>query len=340
MTIRDRGAIHNKAQESLANAKGDPKKILLIYLGIVTALSVAVAVFSVVLSNRIDETGGLSNMGLRSVLSTAKTVLPIAQALVLLGLKVGYNTVALRISRGESVSEQTLFGGFRRFFPLLRAELLLGFLYTAAAILAAYAGAYLFLMLPVSEAFHDVFTPLMESATALGGTITLDEVTMAAVTDAMMPMMWIFTGLFLLLFIPLHYRYRMMIYRLIDQPRPGALRALHESRAMMHRNRISLLKLDLSLWWFYLLRMLITVVCYADMLLPLVGVTLPWSEAVSYLILTGLSLALQFVVYYFFMNRVSVTYATAYETLLQQLNPQANSETPQTSTNVPWQNQY
>ena len=69
MTIRDRGAIHNKAQESLANAKGDPKKILLIYLGIVTALSVVVAVFSVVLSNRIDETGGLSNMGLRSVLS-------------------------------------------------------------------------------------------------------------------------------------------------------------------------------------------------------------------------------------------------------------------------------
>lgn len=340
MTIRDRGAIHNKARESLANAKGDPKKILLIYLGIVTALSVVVAVFSVVLSNRIDETGGLSNMGLRSVLSTAKTVLPIVQSLVLMGLKVGYNTMTMRIARGESVSEQTLFGGFRRFFPLLRAEILLGFLYMAAGMFAAYAGAYLFVMLPVSKVFQDIVTPLMESATTLGGAITLDEATMAAVVDAMMPMLWIFLGLFLLLFIPMKYRYRMVIYRLIDQPRPGALRAIHESRIMMHRNRFALLKLDLSFWWFYLLQLLITVVCYGDVILALVGITLPWSAAVSYLVLLGLSLVLQLVVYYFFMNRVSVTYATAYETLLPQLNPQANSETPQMSTNVPWQNQY
>jgi hypothetical protein len=35
-----------------------------------------------------------------------------------------------------------------------------------------------------------------------------------------------------------------------------------------------------------------------------------------------------------------VTYATAYETLLPQLNPQANSEKPQIPTNAPWQNQY
>ena len=43
MTICDRGAIHHKAGQSLAEAKGEPKKILLIYLIVITVLSLAVA---------------------------------------------------------------------------------------------------------------------------------------------------------------------------------------------------------------------------------------------------------------------------------------------------------
>ena len=58
MTIRDRGAIHYKAGQSLAEAKGEPKKILLIYLIVITVLSLAVAGLSVLLSNRIANTGG------------------------------------------------------------------------------------------------------------------------------------------------------------------------------------------------------------------------------------------------------------------------------------------
>lgn len=337
MTIRDRGAIHHKAGQALANAKGEPKKILLIYLAVVTVLSLAVAVLSVALSNRISNTGGLSNMGLRSVLSTAKTVLPLVQSLVLLGLELGYATMALRICRGEAVSQETLFGGFRRFFPLLRARILQGFLYFAAAMASVYLSAYIFLMLPASEAFYEVFSPIMESATALGGAITIDEAAMAAVTAAMTPMLWITAAVFLLLFVPLHYRYRMMVYRLIDQPRPGALRALHESRGMMRRNRIALFRLDLNFWWFYGLQVLITTLGYGDMLLPMVGITLPWSETVSYFLFMGLSLAAQFAVYYLFMNRVAVTYAAAYETLLPK---EQEAQKPPKPTAVPWNDQY
>ena len=103
MNIRDRRAIHRSAANSLAQAQGEPKKILLIYLAIVTVLSLTGSVVSVLLSDRIANTGGLGNMGLRSVLSTAKTVLPLIQSLVLLGLEVGYCDVGLRISRGESL---------------------------------------------------------------------------------------------------------------------------------------------------------------------------------------------------------------------------------------------
>ena len=108
MNIRDRRAIHHAAGQSLANAKGNPKRILLIYLGIITAFSLASSLVSVLLSNRIADTGGLSNMGLRSVLSTAQTVLPLVQSLVFLGLEMGYCIVALRIARGEEFSQDTL----------------------------------------------------------------------------------------------------------------------------------------------------------------------------------------------------------------------------------------
>ena len=334
MNIRDRSAIHQTAEHSLANAKGDPKKILLIYLAIITGLSLAVAGVSILLSNRIADTGGLGNMGLRSVLSTAKSVLPLVQSVILLGLEMGYYTMALNITRGEQISNDTLFGGFRCFFPLLRAQILLSFLYLGLGLLAVYPGAYIFLMLPISEGFYEVLTPIMESASQLTGTVTIDEASMIAVSEAMEPALWIMGGLFLLLFIPTSYRYRMVTFRLIDQSRPGALRAMRESRAMMHRNRFALFRLDLSLWWFYALQGLTVALCYSDMLLPMFGITLPWSESVSYFVFLCLSLLVQFVVYYLFMNRVSVTYAAAYGALLPK-------EQPKEPTPVnPWQNQY
>jgi len=338
MNIRDRQAIHQAAGRSLENANGDPQKILLTYLGIVTGLSLIVAALSVLLTGRIESTGGLSNLGLRSVLSTAKTVLPLVQSLVFIGLELGFATVALRIVRGESVSNDTLFGGFRRFLPMLRAQILLGMLYLGAGMLSVYTGVYLFLMLPMSEGFYEAIMPMMESATA-GGVLTIDEPLMAAATEALMPSMWIFALVFLLLFIPMHYNYRQVTYRLVDQQRPGALRAIHESRVMMRRNRISLLKLDLSLWWFHLLQAVIMLIAYLDVLLPMLGVSLPFSGTVSYFLFLALSLGLQFAAYYFCMNKVAVTYATAYETLLPKEKPETPAPAPVPTAN-PWQDQY
>ena len=334
MNIRDRSAIHHNAGQSLASAKGDPKKILLIYLAVITGLSLAVAGISILLSNRIANTGGLGNMGLRSVLSTAKSILPLVQSVILLGLEMGYYTMALNITRGEPISNDTLFGGFRCFFPLLRAQILLSFLYLGLGLLAVYPGAYIFLMLPISEGFYEVFTPIMESASQLTGTVTIDEASMIAVSEAMEPALWIMGGLFLLLFIPTSYRYRMVTFRLIDQSRPGALRALRESRAMMHRNRFALFRLDLSLWWFYALQGLTIVLCYGDVLMSLLGISLPFSETVSYFVFLCLSLLVQFAVYYFFMNRVAVTYATAYGALLPTEQPKEPAPVN------PWQDQY
>ena len=121
----------------------------------------------------------------------------------------------------------------------------------------------------------------------------------------------------LVLFVPVYYNYRMTSFCLADDPRHGALLALHRSKIMMRRNRFDLLKLDLSLWWFYLLQLLISVICYGDVACGMLGIQLPWSGEFSSYFFFVLSMILQLVTYYFLMNRVSVTYAVVYESLRQ-----------------------
>ena len=82
---------------------------------------------------------------------------------------------------------------------------------------------------------------------------------------------------------------------------------------MMRGNRRNLVRLDLSLWWYYAAVFGATMVCYGDMILPSLGITFPWSETVSYFLFFLLYLALQLAVYYFLCNRVNVTYALAYD---------------------------
>ena len=121
--------------------------------------------------------------------------------------------------------------------------------------------------------------------------------------------------LFLLLFIPPCYRYRMVTYRLIDQPRPDARRAMRESRAMMHRNRFALFRLDLSLWWFYALDALALLISYVPMILSLLGISLPMSDGVSEYLFLGIYYVLVFLVHVWLRNYCEVVYVKAYDRL-------------------------
>lgn len=328
MNIHNRREIRRAAAAALDARQAPMKKLLLVYLGIITMLSLAASGVSVLLSDRIADTGGLRNMGLRSVLSTAQTLLPLVQLVVLMGLQLGYNRAALDVARDKEVSCGHLFGGFRRFFPLLRAWLLQGLLYIAAGIASLYASIYLFLMLPVSAAFRDAVTPLIADASVISGTVQMTDELLAATAATIGPVMCIFAVLYLLLAIPIHYRYRMVMFRILDQNPPRAFAALRESKFLMYRNRINLLKLDLNFWWYYALQALASVIAYGDVLLPMLGVQLPMNTTVAYFLFLILSLGLQFVTFYFFMNRVSVTYAVFYGALLRQQNQRQMPKAP------------
>lgn len=323
MNIRNRKQLREYAAESLGSARSDPRMIALIYGGIACGLSLLSTVLSFVLSNRIADTGGLGNMGLRSALSTAKYVLPIIQTVVVLSLELGYCSAALRILRRRAAGPSDLTEGFRRFGPMIRSVLLQGLLFFGIAIGAMYASTYLFMLLPAADTFYDLMMPVLESMTTLSAPVTIDEATLEQAMSALMPMLWIFAGVYCVVATPLIYSFRMVNFCLADDDRPGALMAMGRSRQMMRGNRVALFRLDLGFWWYYLLQILISLIAYGDVLLPMLGVTLPWSETVSYFLFYVLSLVIQLAVYCFFMNRVQVTYAAAYEALKPQPHPQS-----------------
>lgn len=320
MNIRSRSAIHETAKNALSRAP-QAKRIVLIYTAVCCGLSLLATMLSVFFSDRISGTGGLGSIGLRSVLSTGQSVLPMIQMIVTACLGLGYHIAILTITRGYEANPQVLRQGFRHWGVLIRSMLLQAFIYMGLGFAAAYLSSFIFLMTPFSEGFMEIMEPLVMEMTVLDNGIVLDEATLMAAAETMVPMLWIMLIVCLVLMVPVYYRYRMVTFCLADAPRKGALAAMAQSSRLLKRNCFALFRLDLSLWWFYLATVLIDLLCYGDVLLPMLGITLPWSSDISFYLFYALSLAAQIGLYYFSMNRVSAVYAVAYDALLDQQQP-------------------
>lgn len=330
MDIRDRRTIRKAAEEALAANPGDPRKLALIYGGGTALLALVCSVITYMVGLQINNTGGLGNLGLRSILSTVQSVLPLAQSIFVLFLGFGYQSAVLRLARRQDCPPASLLDGFRRFGPIVRLALMQGLIYVALAIAASYVGAQVFVMTPLAGDYLEIMMPLLSSTSVLSSEVVLDEATLAAATNAMLPAIPIIVVIFLAIAIPILYQYRMSTFALFDDPGRGAIAAMRESRGMMRKNRFQLFKIDLSFWWFYLAEGLIAVLAYGDVLLPMLGVVFPWSDTVSYFLFYILSLAFQTGLYYLFLNRVNVAYATVYEAL----RPQPQEETKAVLGNI------
>ena len=312
----DRRSLHQSARAQLSAASGTPKPVVLIYAAVSSLLALAATLVSLLLSDRIADTGGLSNLGLRSILSTIQYILPIVQVLVMMTMDLGYLRAMLNITRGFPARNRDLTHGFYLFWPLLRTIIMQYVVYFGIIFLSIYASSFIFSVLPLSRNFYAVMEPYFS------GTLVMDQAAALQAFPTMIPFLVICLVVCCALLLPKIYQFRMTFYCLLDSSRPGALAALGQSRMMMQGNRMRLFRLDLDFWWFYALEILITLVCYGDLLLPMLGVSFPWSATVSYFLFYLLSLVLQVTVYYFFMNRVHVTYAAFYETIRPR--PQEN----------------
>lgn len=313
MTIPSFKILKFNAGERLAAAQNE-KKIVLIYAGIVTVLAALVTIINYALKLQISQLGGLSNMGLRSMLSTVQSVLPMVQSLVVMCLELGYIAAMVRIARQQYASEHTLKLGFERFGVLVRHTLIQGAIYTLAGVAAFWVSMQIYLITPLSDSLMAIVTPEMADPNVIMEMLQ-DPVFSEQVTSSMLPMLLMFAAVYAVLFVPISYSLRMAKYVIIDKPGQGAMFAIRESRKMMRGSRMRLFKLDLSMWWWYVISFGSVALCYGDALLPMAGVDLPFSEDVAYFVFYILFLIVQFAACWFLRNRVEVVYAQVYNAL-------------------------
>ena len=312
MNLRNLRQIHQFAADRLKQSPSQ-KQVVLIYAALSLALTALVTVLSHVLDLQMDNFGGLSNLGKRSMLSSVQSMLPMVQSLLSMCLNVGYLAAMLRIARGMYTSPQTLRLGFDRFWLLLRCSIFKGLMLSAVVFVSMYFGVMIYMMTPFSDAAVEIITPLLSQMSMLNTQIVIDDATYLLLMEAMVPAFAICGILLLILGVPVLYNYRMAEYVIIDKPAVGALAALRESKKMMRGNRLSLMKLDISLWWYYLASFAATVICYGDVLLPMLGLKLPIPDTVAFYGFYVLYLAASFAVHFFLRNRVEVCYGLAYD---------------------------
>ncbi len=329
MHIRNRREIRLQADRALADAC-NPGKIALFYGLFNVGLALVTTLISVWLNNGISESGGLGGIGLRSVLDTGQTFLPIVQMVISACLGLGYQYAILNIVRRKSADTRSLLEGFRRFAPLFGANALQFLIYILLGILSMYASISIFLATPLANEFLALAEPLVASGSVLNDpSVLMNDAQILAMAESLKGSLWIFAAVFALLVIPVYFRFRMTAFILADDPcRPGFV-ALLQSRRLLRRNCINLLKLDLSLWWYYLAQLLAAAVCYGDTLLPAVGIALPWDATFSFYFFFAVYLILQMLIYCFALNRVTAVYAVAYDALKESAEASVRQMIPQ-----------
>lgn len=293
----------------------EPKQVILAYAGVNLGLTLLSSLVTMWTSRSISNSGGLGNMGTRSMLSTVQMVVPLAVSLLLMCWEMGYLSATLRFARKQYADIKDLRGGFRLFGPTLRLNLLQGLIYLGAGLVSTWIGSQIFTVTPFARDMMQTMESLIAEGIMTTEAVLQNEAFQQSMAGATVPLLCIVGLIFLLLAVPVSYHYRMAALRLVEHPREGAMAALRNSRAMMRKNCLRLFRLDLSFWWLYLLNALATLVCYGDQLLPLLGITLPVSSTAGYFLFYGLYLVLQFVILYFFRNYQEVCYARVYEDL-------------------------
>lgn len=320
MDIRNRRALKETAGLRLAEAAYDPRKLALLHTAISLGAAFVIALIDYYLSNQIEHTGGLSGVGMRSLLGTVQTTLQYVLNLALPFWGMGFVYAALQMARSQRADFHSLPEGFRRFGPVLRLCLLEGLLYVGVGAVCMYAASFIFMLTPFGTDMTEKLMPVLEA----GETIEQIEAAIAQLPvgnllQMISPFLVIFGILFVVVAAFFFYRFRMANFIVMDQPRTSALQALILSGRMTRRKKMALLKLDLSFWWFYVLLALTAVISYGDLLLAQAGVTLPMPAEVAWFVFYILGMLAQLALYWHSYSFVQTTYAVAYDVLRQQM---------------------
>lgn len=304
MEIRQLKAL---AQQKVADSRYDAKKLALLFTGAAVALSLIMTLVSFLLNQQIDNTGGLSKIGLRTTLSSIQMFVIIGGTLAMPFWNLGYTRVALDTVRQGNAEPRTLLSGFRLFFPAVRLFLLQAALITVLVLVSMHAGAILYMLTPVSMLAMEAIEPLLT-----GGEAALQDPAVAQqLLSLFWPMYLLIAVVLLVVLIPVMYRLRLVEFSLVDGME-RALQNMARSNYLMRGKCLWMFRLDISFWWYFLLQGLAAALAYGDLL---VG-----GGDLAYWIFYLLSAFMQLVLGWVFLPRVQASYALAYDEILKDLN--------------------
>lgn len=332
----DYSAIRAEADEKLRSASYNPKKLTLLYAGAALAVSLVITLLDLMLLEFIEGTGGLSGLGMRSVLETVRTMLRYILTLGLPFWSFGMLRAAMNMARGQDNFPITLLAGFRRFGSVLGVQMGKLVLMIAVCMVCINVGSMLFYMTPMAEDMLALLEPLMVEGATME---QMEQALMSLPAEQLMAAMWpalaLSLGLCAALLIPLLYRIRLAEFFVMDEPRMSGIVAMLASSRCMRRNRIKWFRLELGFWWYYLGVVISSVLYYGDVVLPLLGVDLGMSSDAAWLLFYALGAVAQFFLEWQLCARVQTTYAVAYDRLRSQTplfpgqNPEESSEQPE-----------
>lgn len=329
MAVLNPRELKEAADRRIQEASFDPGKLILIHTGVIVALNLIVSGLNLYLSEQIGTTGGLSGLGLRSVLQTAQTVLSYFSTFFTPFWSAGLLFAMICVARGQEARPSALLQGFRRFGSILSYTLWEILIYTFLCMVVLQVLTNIYLLMPIAQPFIVQIEGLMTNPDLFlpNGSINPAAVSLEALLPYMVPLLILYLAVIIPLAIFVSYQFRMGSFLLVEGIYRGAFGAFLVSAKLMKGHKWQMLKLDLSFWWYYLLEGVLTVVLYLDVILSAVGIALPFTPVITFFVTIALHGLLQLALHWWVKARIDVTYATAYEAIYREVVP-ANPDEP------------
>ncbi len=313
----DTKSLKAEAQRRVAAAPGS-QTLVLLYCGVLALLTLATNGLQLYLDSQISSTGGLSGLGLRSVLQTVESVLSYINTFFGPFWQAGFLFGMISLVRGTPVGPKHLGEGFRRFGRVLAYTLNNALLTMVLAFVSMLAGSMIYSVSPWAMDFAEAMGPALSDPNLIlaDGTVNMELIPMDAIMVMLPPLMIIFALIFLPLQIYVNYALRMGQYLMMEGGLMTGMGAMLLSWRLTKGHRMQLLKLDLSYWYYYALLFGAALVGYLDVWLSLAGISLPIDATVLYFVTLVLYLVAELAISLWKKREVDTASILIYESIL------------------------
>ena len=328
MAILNTRELKYRGAAAAAHFRPEGRRLVLVYCAVLALIGLGSNGLNLYLNSQISQTGGLGGLGMRSMLQTIQSVLNYVNMFFGPFWSAGFLWAMMSMVRGRTPQTGDLMAGFRCFGRVL-AYLAFQFVIVIALLAATVnLASLIFTFSPLGAEFTELMTPLLTDPNLItaSGAVNLEILPLEALAKAMVPMLVLTLVIYLPLYIWLSYGFRLALYLVMDDA-AGGVQAHFQSMRLMRGYKWQMLKLDLGFWWYYALLGLTAVVGYLDLILSLLGISVPIDATVLYFVTMGAYCLLQMALALWKKCPVDAAYALAFEAIAHPAPVETLAET-------------